>query len=66
MDKVDTYLNSLPEWQRINLELFRRLIHEIEPSVVEDFKWSVPVFLMNNIRCISQCLRLRIIPSIIS
>ena len=46
MDKIDEYLNSLPDWQRANLDLFRKLIHESVPTIVEDFKWSVPVFLL--------------------
>lgn len=47
MEKVDIYLNSLPEWQKVNLALFRKLIHEVDPSIVEDFKWNVPVFIFN-------------------
>lgn len=46
MNKIDEYLQSLPEWQRDNLDLFRKLIHDVEPSVVEDWKWNVPVFLV--------------------
>jgi hypothetical protein len=47
MNKTDEYLASLPEWQNGNLALFRSLIHEVAPSVTEDFKWNVPVFLIN-------------------
>lgn len=47
MDRIDEYLDSLPDWQRTNLDLFRKLIHETAPTVVEDFKWSVPVFLLD-------------------
>lgn len=46
MNEIDEYLNSLPEWKKSNLALFRKLIHEIKPSVVEDWKWNVPVFLI--------------------
>jgi hypothetical protein len=48
MNKIDEYLASLPTWQRTNLELFRKLVHEVEPSITEDWKWNVPVFLINN------------------
>lgn len=47
MNKTDQYLESLPEWQQANLTLFRNLIHEVAPSATEDFKWNVPVFLIN-------------------
>lgn len=48
MEKINEYLNALPSWKRTNLELFRKLIHEVEPTVVEDWKWNVPVFIFNN------------------
>lgn len=47
MNKTDEYLASLPEWQNVNLALFRSLIHEVVPTIAEDFKWNVPVFLIN-------------------
>ena len=46
MEKIELYLNSLPDWQQTNLELFRKLLHEASPNIVEDFKWNVPVFLV--------------------
>ncbi len=46
MEKTDEYLHSLPDWQQSNLELFRKLIHEVAPQVTEEIKWSVPVFLI--------------------
>lgn len=46
--QVDEYLNKLAtDWQRQNLETFRKLIHESVPMVEEGWKWSVPVFLVN-------------------
>jgi hypothetical protein len=47
-NKTETYLMTLPDWQRANLELLRRLIHDSESSVTEDFKWNVPVFVFRN------------------
>jgi hypothetical protein len=46
MTKVDDYLTSLPDWQRRNLEMFRKLVHEADDSITEDWKWSVPVFVV--------------------
>jgi len=46
MEKIENYLQSLPDWQRANLDMFRKLVHEVDPSMTEDFKWNVPVFLL--------------------
>jgi len=47
MNKINEYLNLLPLWQKHNLELFRAAVHEVVPGVVEDWKWNVPVFMVN-------------------
>jgi hypothetical protein len=47
MDNIDSYLQSLPEWQKVNLELFRRLVHQAAPNIKEDWKWNVPVFMLD-------------------
>lgn len=46
-NKIDTYLAGLPDWQRENLELFRKLVHEVVPDATEDWKWSVPFFMLD-------------------
>jgi hypothetical protein len=46
MDKIDHYLDTLPEWQKTNLVLFRKAIHEVNPAITEDWKWNVPVFFL--------------------
>jgi len=46
MNKINEYVNSLPDWKKNNLEMFRKLIHEVDPSVVEAWKWNVPVFII--------------------
>lgn len=43
---TDEYLKHLPQWQQENLALFRKLIHEVEPTITEEIKWGVPVFLL--------------------
>ena len=47
MNKIDEYLASLPSWKKKNLELLRKLVHEVEPLISEDWKWNVPVFMLN-------------------
>lgn len=46
MNKINEYIDSLPAWKRANLEIFRKLIHEAEPLIAEDWKWNVPVFTL--------------------
>jgi hypothetical protein len=46
--KIDGYLATLPVWQRDNLVAFRSAIHEVYPDIVEEWKWSVPVFMKDN------------------
>jgi hypothetical protein len=48
MDKIDSYLNTLPDWQKENLTTFRDIVHEVDSSITEDWKWNVPVFFVNN------------------
>ena len=47
MTKIDDYIESLPAWQAENLRIFRNLVHKIAPDVTEDWKWNVPVFIIN-------------------
>lgn len=44
---IDAYINQQSDWQADNLRLFRRLINEVDPTITEDWKWAVPVFLHN-------------------
>ncbi|HEU4985252.1 MAG TPA: DUF1801 domain-containing protein [Nitrososphaera sp.] len=43
--KIDAYLAALPKWKQDPLVRFRKLIHEVEPTITEGWKWDVPVFL---------------------
>ncbi len=47
MQKVDDYLFELPVWQQNHLALFRKLVHEVAPTIEEDWKWNVPFFMLN-------------------
>lgn len=42
---TDEYLHQLPNWQKANLELFRKTIHEAIPGITEEIKWNVPTFI---------------------
>ena len=41
---VSAYINEAPAEQKLILETLRQLIHETVPHVVENYKWSRPVF----------------------
>ncbi|WKZ30342.1 MAG: DUF1801 domain-containing protein [Candidatus Dojkabacteria bacterium] len=45
-EQIDSYIQSLPSWQQDNLKLFRKVLHNAMPDIVEDWKWAVPVFLI--------------------
>ena len=47
MNKINTYLEALPHWQKGFLTTFRQAIHDVAPNVEEDWKWNVPVFLVD-------------------
>lgn len=38
--KIDDYIESLPEWQREVCERIRKLIHEAEPEIQEEIKFT--------------------------
>jgi hypothetical protein len=42
--QVTDFINKAPEDQKKIMEAIRKLIHEVVPNVVEEFKWSRPVF----------------------
>ena len=45
--QVNSYINSHSGWKKTNLEIFRQAVHTVEPEIIEDFKWGVPVYLFN-------------------
>ena len=38
--KVDSYINALPEWQQQICAKVRELIHEADPDIVEEIKFT--------------------------
>ena len=50
--KVDDYIRSLPAWQEKMCETIRSLIHEAEPDIVEEIKFTNrPYFTLNGNVC---------------
>ncbi len=38
--KIDTYIHSLPQWQQDICNRARKLIHEADPGIVEEIKFT--------------------------
>jgi hypothetical protein len=38
--KIDNYINSLPDWQQRICNKVRELIHEADPDIVEEIKFT--------------------------
>lgn len=44
---IEKYIESQEEWKQARLIAFRDLVHEVAPDVEEQWKWMVPVFVVN-------------------
>ena len=49
--QIDTYIKGLPGWQSEMMAKLRKLIHEADPEIVEEWKWSTPVFSHKGMIC---------------
>lgn len=45
--QIDQYINNLTDWKKPIMEQFRILINSTAPELVEDWKWSVGVWVYN-------------------
>ncbi len=51
-DTITEYITALPAWQADFLTSFREIIHAADPSISEEWKWSIPVYSHNgNLIC---------------
>lgn len=41
---IDSYIAALGDWRGERVAYLRALIHDIEPSITEEWKWDVPFF----------------------
>jgi len=46
--QITHYIDEAPEKQRKIMEIIRKTIHDKVPHVLEEFKWSRPVFRTNH------------------
>ncbi len=50
-EEIDKYIASLKDWRGELLGKLRKLIHEVDPDIKEEWKWSTPVFSHNGQVC---------------
>ncbi len=50
-EKIEQHLSSFNDWKGELLKKLRKLIHEVDPEITEEWKWDVPVFSHNGMVC---------------
>jgi hypothetical protein len=51
---IDARIEELADWRGKTLAKLRKLIHEADPNVVEEWKWGVPVWSHDGIICTGE------------
>ncbi|MEJ6022426.1 DUF1801 domain-containing protein [Ramlibacter sp. PS4R-6] len=51
---IDRRIAELGDWRGETLARMRKLIHEADPGVVEEWKWNVPVWSHDGILCTGE------------
>jgi hypothetical protein len=54
---IDERIESLGGWRGETLAALRALIHEADPDVVEEWKWSNPVWSHDGILCTGEAYK---------
>lgn len=50
-EQIDKYIESLTGWQKDLIVKLRKLAHEADSEIVEEWKWDTPVFSHNGMVC---------------
>jgi hypothetical protein len=53
-DLIDIRIRELGDWRGKTLARLRDLIHKADPAVVEEWKWSVPVWSHDGLICTGE------------
>ncbi|HWU15943.1 MAG TPA: DUF1801 domain-containing protein [Caulobacter sp.] len=51
---IDNAIAALDDWRGETLARIRKLIHEADPDVVEEWKWGIPVWSHDGILCTGE------------
>src|SRR5215217_7735168 len=54
---IDARIEELSDWRGETLARLRALIRQADPDVVEEWKWSVPVWSHNGIICTGEAYK---------
>jgi hypothetical protein len=52
--QIDARIAELGDWRGETLARLRKLIHQADPEVVEEWKWSVPVWSHGGLICTGE------------
>ncbi len=57
-ESIDGLIAKLPDWRGATLADLRRIIHDADPQIVEEWKWrGAPVFSDNGIVCVANAFK---------
>ncbi len=55
---IDNMVAELPDWRGKTFADIRRIIHEADPEIVEEWKWrGTPVWSHNGIVCVAKAFK---------
>jgi hypothetical protein len=57
---IDEKIKSLDDWRGKTLAKVRALINQAEPAVVEEWKWSLPVWSRDGIVCTGETYKAKV------
>jgi hypothetical protein len=53
-ERISARIRELGDWRGEKLGLVRRLVHEADPEIVEEWKWETPVWSHDGIVCTGE------------
>ncbi len=48
---IDKYIAELSDWRGKTMSKLRSLLHEVDPNIVEEWKWGTPIFSHEGMVC---------------
>ena len=55
---IDDYVANLTDWQGTTIANIRRIIHEADPEIVEEWKWrGTPIWSHDGIVCLAKAFK---------
>lgn len=57
---IDEKIQSLDDWRGKTLATVRALIKQAEPAVIEEWKWSLPVWSRDGIICTGETYKAKV------